>query len=165
MLFLFSVQLSAAPHPTTAASMTNKLQLGIVFSQFGFKLNYIPENWLLTNKTTNQKQIEIKNHTARLTFNFEETKTPVNLEIYIKKFLRDYNQFGFEVNSLQSLKNTTLINSVILDLIQKNKKTKGRQVFFQNGKKIITATCIDDTESYEKTAKDCNKILGSFYWN
>lgn len=161
---LFSTTLSAAPHPTTSGSITNQISSGAVFSQFGFKLNYTPSTWTLTEKTTDQKQIDLKNQSARMTFTYDETKTTVNLETYVKKFLRDYNQFGFEVSGLQSIKNNSASNSIILDLNQKNKKTKGRQVFFQNGKRIVTATCVDESENYEKTAKDCNKILGSFYW-
>jgi hypothetical protein len=170
LLFISSMSL-AAPHPTTSSSLVNQPHSSIVFSQFGFKLNYMPDNWILTENTTsdrnaNQKQIDLKNQTARISFNYDETKTNVDLETYVRRFLRDYNQFGFEVAGLQSVKNSSdKVTSVILDINQKNQKTKSRQVFFQNGKKIVTATCIDDLETFDKSTKDCNKILGSFYWN
>ena len=170
LLFLSAVGF-AAPHPTTSSSLVNQASSSIVFSQFGFKLNYMPENWQLTENTTSennagQKQIDLKNHTARISFNYDETKTNVDLETYVRRFLRDYNQFGFEVAGLQSIKNpANKVTSVILDINQKNQKTKSRQVFFQNGKKIVTATCIDDLETFDKSTKDCNKILGSFNWN
>ena len=162
---------SAAPHPTTSASLVNQVGSSAVFSQFGFKLNYLPPKWTLTENTTSennsgQKQIDIKNQTARMSFSFDETKTAVDLETYVRRFLRDYNQFGFEVTGLQSIKNSAKkVTSVILDIGQKNQMTKSRQVFFQNGKKIVTATCIDDVENFDQSTKDCNKILGSFYWN
>ena len=170
LLFLSSLAF-AAPHPTTSSSLVNQPSSGVVFSQFGFKLNYMPSNWHLTENTTSennssQKQIDLKNQTARMSFNYDETKNNVDLETYVRRFLRDYNQFGFEVSGLQSVKNTAnKVTSVILDINQKNQKTKSRQVFFQNGKKIVTATCIDDIETFDQSTKDCNKILGSFYWN
>ncbi len=170
LLFLSSMTL-AAPHPTTSSSLVNLPSSSIAFSQFGFKLNYIPNHWHLTENTTSennssQKQIDLKNQTARISFNYDETKNNVNLEVYVRRFLRDYNQFGFEVSGLQSIKNSSnKVTSVVLDINQKNKKTKSRQVFFQNGKKIVTATCIDDIENFDQSTKDCNKILGSFYWN
>lgn len=170
VFFISSIAFSA-PHPTTSASIVNQPASSIVFSQFGFKLNYLPNQWHLTENTTSennasQKQIDLKNHTARMSFNFDETKNNVELETYVRKFLRDYNQFGFEVSGLQSIKNSSnKVTSVILDISQKNQKTKSRQVFFQNGKKIVTATCIDDVETFDQSTKDCNKILGSFYWN
>jgi hypothetical protein len=166
-----TLKVSAAPHPTTSSSIVNQPITGVVFSQFGFKLNYLPTNWQLTKNTLpennlNQKQINLKNQTARISFNYDETKNNVDLETYVRKFLRDYNQFGFEVSGLQSIKNSTnKVTSVILDINQKNQKTKSRQVFFQNGKKIVTATCIDDIDTFDKSTKDCNKVLGSFYWN
>ena len=162
---------SAAPHPTTSSSIVNQVGSNTVFSQFGFKLNYLPSKWKLTENTTSennssQKQIDIKNQTARMSFNLDETKTTVDLETYVRRFLRDYNQFGFEVTGLQSIKNSAnKVTSVILDISQKNQKTKSRQVFFQNGKKIVTATCVDDVETFDQSTKDCNKILGSLYWN
>ena len=170
LLFLSSVVL-AAPHPTTSSSIVNQPRSSVVFSQFGFKLNYMPDNWTLTENTTSdhnasQKQIDLKNQTARISFNYDETKKNVDLETYVRRFLRDYNQFGFEVAGLQSVKNSAdKVTSVILDINQKNQKTKSRQVFFQNGKRIVTATCIDDLETFDKSTKDCNKILGSFSWN
>ena len=47
-----------------------------------------------------------------------ETKK-VNLESYVKKYLRDYNQYGFDVSGLQSMREN---KSVIVDINQKNKK-------------------------------------------
>lgn len=171
-VILFFTSISwGAPHPTTSSSLVNEPSSSIVFSQLGFKLNFMPRQWGLTENTTsdknsNQKQIDLKNQTARISFNYDETKTPIELESYVRRFLRDYNQFGFEVAGLQSIKNSSnKTTSIILDINQKNQKTKSRQVFFQNGKKIVTATCIDEIETFDQTTKDCNKILGSFYWN
>ena len=36
-----------------------------------------------------------------------DTQNITNLETYVKKFLRDYNQFGFEVTGLKSIKNNS----------------------------------------------------------
>lgn len=172
-LFLFFTLIGSigftAPHPTTSSSILNQLSSNTIFSQFGFKLNFIPQGWSLTEsaRTDNKdlKQLDLKNQNARLSFSYDETKNVVNLETYVKKFLRDYNQFGFEVSGLQSIKNNNRSTSIILDLNQKNKKTRSRQVFFQNGKKIVTATCVDDFETFDKSIKDCNKMIGSFYWD
>ncbi len=167
--FLLTKMTLAAPHPTTGSSILNQINTSTAFSQLGFRLNNIPAGWTLTESTRsednkNQKQLDLKKHKARLSFNYDETKGVANLENFVKKFLRDYNQFGFEVSGLQSLKSNKQSSSIILDLHQKNKKTRGRQVFFQNGKKIVTATCVDDFETFDKSVEDCNKILGSFYW-
>lgn len=168
--FFISQITLAAPHPTTGSSLLNQLNSGTAFSQLGFTLKTIPAGWAFTENTRsednqNQKQIDLKKHKARLSFGYDETKGVANLENFVKKFLRDYNQFGFEVSGLQSIKNNYKSTSIVVDLFQKNKKTRGRQVFFQNGKKIVTATCVDDFETFDKSIEDCNKILGSFHWN
>ena len=91
----------------------------------------------------------------------ETTKTKVDLETYVKKFLRDYNQYGFDVSGLQSIREK---NSIIVDINQKNKKTRSRQMFFQNGTRILTATCADEFENFDKTITECNQIFSHLVW-
>ena len=81
----------------------------------------------------------------------------------MRQYLRDYNQYGFEVTSLQSNKKN-LIPTVVVDLTQKNKQTKSRQVFFNQNEKLIIASCIDDFESFDRTLANCNRILATFQW-
>lgn len=173
-LFIFCLSLTArsSPHPGTGSSMINQLNKSIIFSQMGFKLNYIPTGWsVLTavqSELSKDLQIEIgKNfstnystsddHIGRISFKTEVLKTKVDLETYVKRFLRDYNQYGFDVSGLQSLKEKS---SVIVDINQKNKKTRSRQMFFQNGNRIVMATCIDEFENFDKTILECNQIFG-----
>lgn len=162
MLSLFSV---AAPHPTTSSSLTNKVQSGI-YSQLGFGLNSVDNHWaLVESEGSDKEQLSLKNKSARLHFSLEKVKGGTDLELYVKKYLRDYNQFGFEIIGLQSIKNSQgRAVSVVLDIKQKNQKTQGRQVFYQNGKKLVIATCTDSFDQFDFSLKSCNKILSSFYW-
>lgn len=161
-----SLSAMAAPHPTTGSSAVNDLRQGIMFSQLGFKLNQIPQGWsLATDSTTENKKMVLHNQTAFLNFSLDETKAVVDLEKYVKRFLKDYNQFGFELSELQSFKKNATQPFIVLELTQKNKKTKSRQIFFQNGKKIVTATCIDEYDHFDRTVHSCNQILNNFSWN
>jgi hypothetical protein len=172
-LFVFlSLYLQAAPHPGVGSSALNQVDKNIFFSQMGFKLNVVPAGWeLLTtadNDANKELQIEIgknfsmtNDHIGRISFKAETTKVKVDLENYVKKFLRDYNQYGFDVSGLQSLREK---NIVIVDINQKNKKTRSRQMFFQNGTRIVTATCADEFENFDKTITECNQIFGHLVW-
>ena len=172
-LFLFySLNSFSAPHPGLGSSVLNQIDKNIFFSQMGFKLNVIPTGWELLSAydrdSNKDLQIEIgknfsmsNDHIGRISFKSETTKTKVNLETYVKKFLRDYNQYGFDVSGLQSIREK---NSVIIDINQKNKKIRSRQIFFQNGTRIVTATCADEFENFDKTITDCNLILSHFVW-
>lgn len=165
LTFILSSVSVAAPHPTTSASITNHVQSGI-YSQLGFGLGPIQNGWIFVDSETSQKeQLSLKNKSARLQFTSEKIKNGTDLELYVKKYLRDYNQFGFEIIGLQSIKNSKgRPTSVILDIKQKNQKTQARQVFYQNEKKLVIATCTDSFDQFDFTLKDCNKILSSLYW-
>lgn len=164
---------TASPHPGMGSSALNQVEKSAVFSMMGFRLNTVPSGWnFISGETysdiTKNFQIDLgksslltADHSRRISFKMETTKTKIDLETYVKKFLRDYNQYGFEVSGLQSLHEK---NSVIIDLNQKNKKTRSRQMFFQNGTRIVIATCIDEFESFEATIAECNQIFNGLNW-
>lgn len=169
LLFAFIPSKSfAAPLPLTGSSLINQLQSGVVLGQLGFKVQNFPADWQL--KTTLESEtmsLEMgppdPHSKAVLSFKSDTVSIKTNLENYVRHYLRDYNQYGFEVIGLQSLKQPGL-NSVIVDLNQKNKVTRSRQVFYKKDDKIVTATCIDDFDKFSKTILTCNSIFESFQW-
>lgn len=168
LLFLKLNVAFSAPHPLTGSSIVNSTQSNIVYSQLGFKIDLVPSGWVYRNGSEpNSKSIEmgpsdLKQKTT-LSFRLENVSKKTNLEQYVRQYLRDYNQYGFEVTSLQSNKKN-LIPTVVVDLTQKNKQTKSRQVFFNQNEKLIIASCIDDFESFDRTLANCNRILATFQW-
>lgn len=164
MTLFFNIAL-AATHPLTGSSIINLPNNSMAFTQMGFRLDTVPLNWNY-NKSLNSdaKSIELGvGEKTLLTFRLENVSPKTQLEQYVRQYLRDYNQYGFEVISLQSLSKSS-IPTVIVDLNQKNKLNKSRQVFFFKQGKMIIATCADDVANYEKTFAVCNQVLGSFKW-
>lgn len=164
LTFIFSSAL-ASTHPLTGSSIINLPGNSMAFAQMGFELNMMPLSWVYKkNLESNEKTIELGavNKTL-LTFRLENVSIKTQLEPYVRQYLRDYNQYGFEVSGLQSYRKSH-VPSVIVDLDQKNKSTRSRQVFFYKQGKMIIATCADDFDSFDKTLAVCNQILGSFKW-
>lgn len=175
MFFSFHDMARSAPHPGMGSSIINQLHNGPLFSLMGFRLNVVPSGWNLMSPDQNAPSDPTKNfeielgknfstvsdHTGRISFKSEQTLKKIDLETYVKKYLRDYNQYGFDVSGLQSLREK---NSVIVDINQKNKKTRSRQMFFQNGTRIVMATCVDEFDSFDKTIVECNQIFGGLSW-
>ncbi|MBC7743173.1 MAG: hypothetical protein H7061_13315 [Bdellovibrionaceae bacterium] len=167
LAFLFQLAF-AAPHPLAGSSIVNTPNNSLAMSQLGFKLGTMPTNWIYKNSSDLDSQsLEIgpANQLARsiLTIRTEKVPMKTDLEKYVRQYLRDYNQYGFEVTGLQSFKKT-ITPSVIVDLTQKNKQTKSRQVFYHKGDKLVLATCIDTFEKFDKTVITCNRVLGGFEW-
>ena len=158
----------AAPLPLTGSSVFNQLQSGIVLNQLGFKVQNFPVDWQLKPAPQSDvMSLEMgppdPHSKTVLSFKSDTVSIKTNLENYVRHYLRDYNQYGFEVIGLQSLKQSGL-NSVIVDLNQKNRATRSRQVFYKKDAKIVTATCIDDFDKFSKTILICNSIFESFQW-
>lgn len=168
LLFSLTSNLFAAPHPTTGSSAVNFIQNNTVFSQLGFKLTYLPTDWKLAADSdqsgSESKMITVQKQNSFINFEIEETKTVVDLEKFVRRYLKDYNQFGFELSEQESHKDEKK-TYIVLEAFQKNKKTKTRQFFFQNVKKIATITCIGEFEHFDKTKQVCNSIVNSLVWN
>jgi hypothetical protein len=160
---------NAAPHPLTGSSIVNNPTNSLAFSQMGFSVEGIPHYWIYNkaidtkaNSKTKMLEIGLPQRTL-LSFRLEVINPKATLEPYVRQYLRDYNQYGFEVAGLQSLQRNG-VNFVIVDLNQKNKTTRTRQLFFHNKEKMVIATCSDDTYRFENTLKLCNSILSTFKW-
>lgn len=169
MLNLFSLLLLktalAATHPLTGSSIINQPLNGMAFTQMGFKLETVPLNWIYKKSISNEAQIiELGTEDKTLlSFRLENVSVKTQLEQYVRQYLRDYNQYGFEVTGLQS-NSKSIIPSVVVDLEQKNKSAKSRQVFFFKQDKMIIATCADESVQYDKTIATCTQVLNSFKW-
>lgn len=167
-LFLFHCLAWSSPHPMAGSSVVNIPSTNLAFSMMGFKVGAIPGDWTYKTKVDNSNMaIEIgpqdEKSKAALNFHVENVTKKLSLEQYVRQHLRDYNQYGFEVVGLHSMKKATT-PSVVVDLTQKNKQTRSRQVFFMQDQKIIVASCLDAFENFDNTVQTCNQILSSFQW-
>jgi hypothetical protein len=168
----YAVATVAAPLPTTGSSIVNSPKWNSAFSQMGFSFKLVSDEWKFLGNSTSSRmpanqQIDLGfktlSDTARLTLKTENYKGQVNLEAYAKKYLRDYNQYGFEVVTTRTAKiNGT--SAIVIDLLQKNKLTQSRQIFLSSGDKITIASCIDKTEYFSLTSGMCNQLLNSYTW-
>lgn len=155
----------AATHPLTGSSIINNPTNSLALSQMGFSVGQVPDDWVYYKTLDDSaKAIEIgTDKKTLLTFRSENVAAKTQFEPFVRQYLRDYNQYGFDVVGLESIKNP-LTPTIIVDLKQKNKSYKSRQVFFYKPGQIIVATCADEASQFQKTFAICNKILNSFQW-
>lgn len=164
------LQALAAPHPMMGSSVINSVQNGLVFSQMGFLISSVPTTWVLktpVNQNAEGRVLELAPaqtvSKTILSFSSERVSAKTDLEKYVRQYLRDYNQYGFEVIGLHSIKSPGA-NRVVVDLNQKNKLTRSRQVFYKNNDQVILATCLDSFHEFNKTILACNAMLDTFKW-
>lgn len=87
-----------------------------------------------------------------------------SLELYARKWMRDYPSYGFEV---LSAKNLTLNGqpALVVDMLSRSKNKQIRQVILKKENRVAVMTCLDDRATFSKSLQTCNRIMESFSWN
>lgn len=171
LTFIFlGVHCFATPAPGTGSSAFGQQYREQVLSPYGFKFKHNPQIW---NITTN---LEAKNMTnykleaqdsafkgAQFSVNFDQLSKPTTLDNYVKKWIKEYHFFGFEILSNKPLK-IAGTDSVVVDLVHRQKQKQIRQLVVFNKKSAVTMTCVDDVQRFAKTVTKCHEIMKSFEW-
>lgn len=87
-----------------------------------------------------------------------------SLELYTRKWMRDYPNYGFEV---LAAKNFTLNGSpaLVVDMVSRSKNKQIRQVILKKEDRVAIMTCLDNRDTFSKALENCNQIMKSFAWN
>lgn len=163
-MIILSPQISdSAVHPTTGFSTVNISNTLSFLSQFGFSVSYLPSDWKLQSIESTEKSQKalFAKKTAQIHFFTEIVNKNTDLEKYARRYLKDFNQFGFDLSKIEAFKaaNNSKTEKIILQLSQKNRKTSAHQFFIQHDKKIVVSTCIDQAENFKFTSLQCADII------
>jgi hypothetical protein len=159
---------------TFASRIPDSLSKGLYVSGEGFEINPQKTNWIrsaapedLKNKV--EALFRIKNEDSKIqpTFTIRIDKdTPYkSLKEYSNKWLKSYAQFGLEVLGHQYFKNSQDQQGFVIDLANSLSKKKLRQVIYFKNAKAVILTCMDQSDSFQKSLKSCNDLIKTFAWN
>lgn len=159
----------AAPHPATSTSVLTDPEKGLSYLAKGYSLKTTGTNWTAVS-AENESLIDIVRFadkdsklTGTLSIRTDRIAKNVSLEIYAKKFMRDYPNYGFDV---LGSKNVVINQSsgLVVDMVQKVKNTQLRQVILKNNSQVAILTCLDSKDNFMTTITSCNQIIKSFEW-
>ena len=105
----------------------------------------------------------IERPTAQLTVRKDELGQQKNLEIYAKKWMREYPQYGFEILTTKNMQ-IGGSDALLIDLVHRGKNQQIRQLVLHKNKKIVILTCLDEIAKFRSTVSDCNQMMTSFSW-
>lgn len=160
----------AAPYPATSSSALTTPEKGLYFLHKGFTLTTEGTTWIPV-PGTEQSLLDTIRFAAKdrhsegsLSIRTDKVSKNASLELYTRKWMRDYPNYGFEVISA---KNFTLNGSpaLVVDMLSRAKKKQIRQVILKNEDRVAIMTCLDDQERFSKSLQNCNQIMKSFSWN
>ena len=168
---LISCSAWGAPFPGTSSSPLVSHQPGLFFSAKGFRLNSAQTAWIQSAPpryipslvTVYRSPLPANGQQPALTVRVDDLHRPQALKTYVKRWMKDYNRFGFEVLTAKPVKIHDA-QAFLLDVISRETQKQLRQVVFLKDKTAVILTCRDGRESFAKTVQDCNEIMKTFEW-
>ena len=162
---------TAAPLPTSSSTSIIADQTQPFISELGFKMNSANTDWKLMPKPIDSKYMvtlyqaphTYKDLSATLTVRMDPLNEKIETQDYVKKWLRRYPRFGFEVLVAKPLEQKGKPGYVI-DILNKENARQLRQVIFLKDKAAIVMTCKDHIDNFKNTLKSCNDISRTFEW-
>src|SRR5665213_2532777 len=166
-----SIGVWAAPFPGTSSSPLVSAKPGAFYSTRGFRLNSAQTAWIQSAPpkhipslvTVYRSPSPFNGQQPALTVRVDDLRHALALKAYVKKWMKDYTRFGFEVLTAKPIK----INenqAFLLDIVSRETQKQLRQVVFMREKTAVILTCRDGRESFSKTVQDCNEIVKTFEW-
>lgn len=171
LTFFFSTLAHAAPLPATSSSSLVSSPAGLFISSRGFRMNAGASAWIQSAPPKNipslvtvyKSPILKMGQQPALTVRVDDLHTRVPLKNYVKKWMKDYGRFGFEVLTAKQVK-VGASQAFLLDIISRETSKQLRQLVFVKEKTAVILTCRDHKDSFAKTVVDCNEISKTFEW-
>lgn len=158
----------SAPFPVTGTSLVTDPSEGRFLEPHGFRLKTSNLRWTVVPDEKASifqtfKFTSVNNESAQLTVRKDELGQQKNLEVYAKKWMREYPQYGFEI---LTTKNMQLGggDALLIDLVHRGKNQQIRQLVLHKNKKVVILTCLDETGKFRSTVSECNQMMTSFSW-
>jgi hypothetical protein len=158
----------SAPFPVTGTSLLTDPEEGRFLEPHGFRLKTTNMKWTVVpdEKTSIFQTFRfapVGNQTAQLTVRKDDLGHQKNLEVYAKKWMREYPQYGFEILTTKNMK-LGGGDALLIDLVHRAKNQQIRQLVLHKNKKIVILTCLDEIAKFRSTVSECNQMMTSFSW-
>lgn len=160
----------AAPHPATSSSALTAPEKGLYFLHKGFTLSTLGSTWLPSSDSEKSLLDSVrfaakdKMGEGYLSVRTEKVTKTASLDLYTRKWMRDYPSYGFEVLTTKSFS----LNgqpALIVDLFSRSKGKQIRQVVLKNEDRVAIMTCVDNKENFPTSLQQCNQIIKTFQWS
>ncbi|MBL7543066.1 MAG: hypothetical protein JNL11_04580 [Bdellovibrionaceae bacterium] len=158
----------SAPYPVTATSIVTDPEEGRFLEPHGFLLKTKNLKWTIVpdEKTSIFQTFRfapLHNQTAQMTVRKDDLGQHKNLEVYAKKWMREYPQYGFEILVTRNMQ-LGGGDALLVDLVHRAKNQQIRQMVLHKNKKIVILTCLDEIAKFRATVSECNQMMTSFSW-
>lgn len=160
-----------APTPMTSSSGLLSLKRGLMRSPFGFQIHSENTNWVQVPPPQTIKNLvawykapeEAAIDQAGLTVRADKFDKVVSPTKYMRHWRADYSRFGFNILRIQPLQQDGE-KGYLVELTHQSTQKQIRQVIFFKKDIVVTMSCRDNLQSFERTVKSCNQLFKNFSW-
>ncbi|MES3039461.1 MAG: hypothetical protein V4736_16250 [Bdellovibrionota bacterium] len=172
LITLAGISATASPIPATGSSLLTDPQKGLQLFKHRIRVDLADSKWTLKETEAESNVVALDfiprnpqdlTPTAQLSLRLDQLKKVSLFDEYIKRSMKEYPQFGFDVLGSQKV-NLMGQPAFVVDLSQKKKGQQLRQVIFMQEKRVAVFTCLDETSHFKSTLAECNKLIQSFRW-
>ncbi|MFZ4403348.1 MAG: hypothetical protein ACOYOK_04540 [Pseudobdellovibrionaceae bacterium] len=180
---IFFKPAQAAPVPGFGSSLLADKSLLLYFQPLRLQLQVAPEVWEL--QSTDSADVEgpagdsfvqrwtYKNPAAvpaaskkptaplQMSLHLFTVKKEATLDTVIKKWMKDYAHFGFEVLESKPYKSSQQ-KGLLVDFIQRSKESQQRQLIFKKQDRLVILTCTAPSNVFLQVVQKCNESLKTF---
>ena len=157
----------ASPFPATGTSEFVNPQKPYLFHRKGFEINpqLLPwQSQALKNKNSELSVLFSDPHSGgKIQVQTETMTGSYSIESYSKKWLKDYQAYGFELLGAKPFVENKA-KGYLVDLFFRKDRVQQRQAIFIKNNEVVTISCLDQESHFSVTLNHCNQILKSFHW-
>jgi hypothetical protein len=167
---VFQLIANASPIPGAGSSQVPQLLKNIVISEHGFRIGSTSQNfWTLKQdlnanvSDTFQYVASNPQSSARFTVNVDKFNKPTSFDSYVKKWVKEYPYFGFEILKTQVMK----IGGqpcYLVDFAHRKKNKQMRQFVVVKKDYAVVMTCADQIGKFKDTSLQCADLVNNFQW-
>ena len=163
--------LQASPIPGTGSSRLTSQRLGLFFMAHGFhltipeRLEAMPDEQPESANGELSLRLRLKNRpeTSSILLTTDQLKPDIKFESYSHKWLKEYANYGFDINRTQKL-NSEFSKGWLVDFFDRAKGQQVRQIIMNHDSKIAIITCADEAKNFDEVAQSCGRIFKDFSW-
>lgn len=169
--FFLGATAFSAPIPLSSSSKTLDTGKGLFFSPLGFKISAEKTDWIHTLNDKDHPYILTEYRSphvdfgvqAALTVRVDQLKSKRTLKSYMKKWIKDYPKFGFQVLNSKPI-NVNQQMGFLMDILNPKNRRQLRQVIFLKEKTAVVLTCRFHKKTETHNLHQCNQIIKNFKW-
>lgn len=166
----FALSTWAAPFPGMGSSYLNSISEGVFLHRWGFELKANPALWegqesppFSLDKDFGLHLVNKNNKRYSFSMKMDQLTKEQNVEIYAKKWMKNYSGYGFEVLGSQIFQ-VNNARGIVIDLSHPLKQKELRQVVFVRRTTAVILTCAGDRKDFKSLMNECNQLLKTFSW-